>query len=103
MITRTGLVATLLTILVSSPMAAQYRTYAGSSSSEWKTVGKHGHDQPPCAEPRITRFGQGWFGAAPNCNPVDFARGNLDNSKIGRASCRERVEIAGGAGSLENK
>src|SRR5687768_11335219 len=99
MITRTGLVATLLTMLVCAPVAAQDRTYAGSSSSEWKTVGKHGHDQPPCAEPRITRFGQGWFGAAPNCNPVDFARGNLDNS-IGFRAGRERDLFRFGAFAL---
>jgi hypothetical protein len=59
---------------------AQTRTYAGSVQTNWQTVGKHGHNQPPCAGPRITKVDVGWIEESPNCNPVDFANGNLDNT-----------------------
>ena len=57
---------------------AQTRTYAGSVQTNWKTVGKHGHDQPPCAGWRVTLLGIGRIDEPPNCNPVDFPNRNLD-------------------------
>ena len=78
-----------LLFMTLSGLDAQTRTYAGSVSSAWQTTGKHGHDQPMCAEPRLTALEGGFLMEVPQCNAVDFARGNLDNS-IGFRAGRER-------------
>jgi hypothetical protein len=88
-----------LVLICASEAAGQTRTYAGSMSSAWRTIGQHGHDQPPCAERRISPLEVGWLDAYPNCNPVDFARGNLDNS-IGFRAGRERDWLRSGAFSF---
>jgi hypothetical protein len=102
----------MVLLLIALPLAAETRTYAGGFSTRWSTVGKHGHDQPLCAEPKITYFPPGcsmeagtchavlWEGV--NCNSDDFHRANLDNS-IGFRLGRERdfastrfLELVGG-------
>lgn len=76
---RTACVA-FLTLLFAIRVHAELRTYAGSVQTHWKTIGKHGHDQPPCAPLRVTIVEVGRIEESPNCNPVDFANANLDNS-----------------------
>ena len=49
----------LLLAAASFSADAQTRTYAGPFSTNWRTVGKHGHDQPWCAEPTVTNFPNG--------------------------------------------
>jgi hypothetical protein len=91
---RTLLAVSLLLAAISAQ--AEWRTYAGGFSSRWKTVGPHGHDQPFCADPKWTFFPNGSILVEyPNCNPSDFARGNLDNS-IGFRAGRERDFLAAG-------
>jgi hypothetical protein len=58
----------VLPLFFSLALSAQVtRTYAGGYSTNWKTVGAHGHDVP-CS------------GGVDACDHSDFARGNLDNS-----------------------
>jgi len=99
----TALFAVLLPI--QAARADEWRTFAGGFTSRWTTIGHHGHDQPSCRDIEsapdagvvASRI------AAPNCDAVDFARGNLDDS-IGFRAGRERdfwtlgpVRIVGGA------
>lgn len=89
-----------LVSLVSTNLRAQSRTYAGTFNTRWRTVGLHGHDQPLCGPSGIRDFGGGVFGSfSPDCNPVDFARGNLDNS-IGFRAGKERDFVTLGPLSL---
>jgi hypothetical protein len=86
----------VLLLFVATAAHAEWRTFAGGFSSRWKTIGPHGHDQPYCAEPRWHYYPNGSIGGEfPNCNPVDFARGNLDNS-IGFRAGRERDFLRAG-------
>ena len=86
----------LLLAAASFSAEAQTRTYAGPFSTNWRTVGKHGHDQPWCAEPTVTNFPNGGVLVhTMDCNALDFARGNLDNS-IGFRTGRERDLFAKG-------
>lgn len=90
----------LIAALLVSPAAhAQARTYAGTFSSNWQTVGKHGHDQPWCAEPVVTEFPGGFLIEGADCNHLDFARANLDNS-IGFRTGRERDLVSVGPLSI---
>jgi len=70
----------LTALIFAVQLHARTRTYAGSVQTNWKTVGTHGHNQPPCAERRRMALPIGWREDSANCNPVDFANGNLDNS-----------------------
>lgn len=79
----------LFITLAAVSLHAQTRTYSGSFSSRWKTIGKHGHDQPWCAEPTWTVFPNAVMVHGVDCNPIDFERANLDNS-IGFRIGRER-------------
>jgi hypothetical protein len=72
--------AALAALISALHVHAETRTYAGSVQTNWKTVGKHGHDQPMCADMRTTSFMNSLLTESPNCNPIDFANGNLDNS-----------------------
>ena len=102
---------TLLALLLASSLSAgDWRTYAGGFSSRWKTTGPHGHDQEPCADPQMTNPAPGIFMLlGTDCNPVDFARANLDNS-IGFRFGRERDFLSlgplhfvgGGEGSISH-
>jgi hypothetical protein len=93
----------LLLFVASMANAEPWRTFAGSYSSRWKTVGLHGHDQPGCT-PIIMRLEPGVLVEhVPDCDARDFARGNLDNS-IGFRFGRERdlfdfgrLHVIGGA------
>jgi hypothetical protein len=83
--TRIAVLIALISLL-SSTLFAQSRTYAGTFNSRWRTVGPHGHDQPLCGPEGIIQFPGGSFGIfGPDCNPIDFAHGNLDDSMGFRA------------------
>ena len=83
-----------------TPIFAQSRTYAGIFNSRWRTVGLHGHDQPPCTSHRRVYFPNLAFGDYyESCDARDFARGNLDNS-IGFRAGRERDFLTFGPLSL---
>ena len=87
---KTRWVSLMVGVLWTCASFAQTRTYAGPFSSNWQTVGKHGHDQPWCVEDDVTKFPNGGIMIlSGDCNGVDFARGNLDNS-IGFRTGRER-------------
>src|SRR5436190_23079431 len=90
----------LLSFTFTRPILAQSRTYAGIFNSRWRTVGLHGHDQPLCAPIKVTYFPNGArIEQGPRCNPIDFARGNLDNS-IGFRVGREKDYLTLGPLSL---
>ena len=73
--------ALLVLLIATSVHASDWRTYAGGFSTRWQTRGPHGHDQEPCDRPRVIEMGPGVFlTTGVNCNPVDFNRGNLDDS-----------------------
>ena len=92
-----SIVFAVLLLVVAPLHAADWRVFAGGYTSRWKTIGLHGHDQPPCLSFRPTH----------DCNSTDFTRGNLDDS-IGFRAGRERdfarfgrLHLLGGAeGSL---
>lgn len=65
------------------------RTYAGGYSTNWKTRGAHGHDQPCGYLHTAGHAPDGSPILVPDCDGDDFARGNLDNS-IGFRFGRER-------------
>ena len=89
-----------LAVLASPTLNAQTRTYAGMFTSNWKTIGPHGHDQPWCADPIVVIFPNGAIlTQGVDCNREDFARGNLDNS-LGFRAGLERVFLAGGPFAL---
>ena len=84
-------VMTLLALFLplSAARADPWRTYAGGFTSRWSTIGHHGHDQPSCRDAADHPEVYATVIAAANCDAVDFARGNLDDS-IGFRAGRER-------------
>jgi hypothetical protein len=93
-------IAVFTSLVCATPILAQSRTYAGIFNSRWRTVGFHGHDQPPCALHRRVYFpGAGFGDFSEPCDARDFARGNLDNS-IGFRAGRERDFLSFGPLSL---
>ena len=97
--------AVVLLLLGSSAFAqsSPWRTYAGGYSTSWKTDGHHGHDQDGCGIYRVIgglyTVPGGPFSPImePNCDGVDFARGNLDKLGILRgdlAGWRDGVAAA---------
>jgi hypothetical protein len=69
------------------------RTYAGGYSTNWKTRGAHGHDQPCNYLHTGGHLPDGTPVLVDDCDADDFARGNLDNS-IGFRFGRERDLLA---------
>jgi hypothetical protein len=95
-----ALATTILLLTPFTSLFGQSRTYAGTFNTRWRTIGPHGHDQPACAPVEIVQLSHGTnVVRQPDCNPSDFARGNLDNS-IGFRAGRERDLLARGAWSI---
>src|SRR5438034_10336119 len=93
-------IAVFTSLVCATPILAQSRTYAGIFNSRWRTVGLHGHDQPLCAPIKVIYFPNGArLEQGPRCDPIDFARGNLDNS-IGFRVGREKDYLTLGPLSL---
>src|SRR4051812_50168594 len=71
-------------------------TTGGAPSSHCGLEARGGHGLPPVVPSTSnSRLGRK--------SPVAQGRGSMDMKEIGRASCRERVEISGVAGSLKKK
>jgi hypothetical protein len=51
-----GVIVMMVVAAIAPAVRARTRAYAGPVQTTWQTVGKHGHDQPPCAVPRVTEF-----------------------------------------------
>lgn len=85
--------AAVFLLVVAMPLFAgdsPTRTYAGGYSTNWKTLGEHGHDHP-CPVYSSGRYlpDGSFFIGEPDCDRYDFSTGNLDNS-IGFRFGRER-------------